>query len=450
MHRSLAVVTAFAAASAVALTAPSGAHADLVTPPLPLPTVSVPLPTEGTTVPAPELPATGTGTVPDLTGSNPLPSGGGGTGGGGGGGTAAGSGTGSSPATAGQSAPAGASEAAPAQALTAKQRLRRAKDATPMVAGTAAVRDLLDEESSPELLAASQDFLAADQGIAEIARQKRLMADLKAKARETAQVYRAYGYELITARATQQEMHSRADESGTRAASDAATRADLRVGEVLVAQQGARADFEQIAARFAEARDRLADANQRLASFAAARSSALQAVQAAKGSDIALNQARVAESGQLGSQIRALSAALSRSGRTVRGTGELAAPLDGSITSPFGMRKHPILGYVKLHTGTDIAGGSTILAADTGRVVMTVTSAAYGNFTVIDHGVVDGRRLTTAYAHQAQFLVREGDAVEKGQPIGIVGSTGYSTGPHLHFEVREDGAVVDPMTWLAR
>jgi murein DD-endopeptidase MepM/ murein hydrolase activator NlpD len=79
---------------------------------------------------------------------------------------------------------------------------------------------------------------------------------------------------------------------------------------------------------------------------------------------------------------------------------------------------------------------------------MTVVSTAYGNFTVVDHGVVDGKRLTTAYAHQARFLVAEGDAVRKGQPIGVVGSTGYSTGPHLHFEVREDGTVVDPARHL--
>ena len=81
---------------------------------------------------------------------------------------------------------------------------------------------------------------------------------------------------------------------------------------------------------------------------------------------------------------------------------------------------------------------------------MTVASTAYGNFTVIDHGVIDGKRITTAYAHQAQFLVGEGQAVTKGQQIGVVGATGYATGPHLHLEVREDGAVVDPTTWLAR
>ena len=79
---------------------------------------------------------------------------------------------------------------------------------------------------------------------------------------------------------------------------------------------------------------------------------------------------------------------------------------------------------------------------------MTVVSTAYGNFTVIDHGMIDGKRLTTAYAHQAQVPGQARRRGAKGEQIGLVGSTGYATGPHLHFEVREDGAVEDPMAWL--
>lgn len=79
---------------------------------------------------------------------------------------------------------------------------------------------------------------------------------------------------------------------------------------------------------------------------------------------------------------------------------------------------------------------------------MTVDSVDYGLFTVIDHGVIEGQRVTTAYAHQSSVLVKPGQEVSKGDPIGVLGSTGYSTGPHLHFEVREDGTVVDPLTWL--
>ena len=177
-----------------------------------------------------------------------------------------------------------------------------------------------------------------------------------------------------------------------------------------------RAEFEQLAARYHAAKQALADANSRLTALAGQRSTALQAVQAARGSDVALNQARLAESGQLGAQIDALSQALARRGDTVQGTGTSPARLAGVITSPYGMRFHPILHYTKLHTGTDFAGGSVIHAADDGRVLMTIVSTAYGNFTVIDHGMIDGQHITTAYAHQSRFLVRPGQRVVQGRP----------------------------------
>jgi murein DD-endopeptidase MepM/ murein hydrolase activator NlpD len=326
-----------------------------------------------------------------------------------------------------------------------------------MIAGTGQARDLVDDESSPQLLAASQEFLAADEAIAEIARQKRVMARLKTDARTTAQLYRAMGYDVAGAERAATAWHQRYDalpaDTGAaerRLVEDSATRADERVGDLVVARQGVRADFERIAARYDTAKRQLADADARVTALAAQRSSALSAVRAAQGSDVALNRARLAESGQLGSQIEALSEQLARRGDTVQGTGSFVHPLDGVITSPYGMRFHPILHYTKLHTGTDFAGGSVIKAADDGRVLMTVVSTAYGNFTVIDHGMVDGKHLTTAYAHQARFLVKPGQEVHKGDPIGIVGQTGYATGPHLHFEVRENGAVVDPVAFLAR
>jgi murein DD-endopeptidase MepM/ murein hydrolase activator NlpD len=194
----------------------------------------------------------------------------------------------------------------------------------------------------------------------------------------------------------------------------------------------------------------MAGADQRIETLAADRSSALTAVQAARSSDVALEQERLAESGQLGTEIESLSRGLAARGDTVQGAGTFTAPLPGSvITSPYGMRFHPILHYRKLHTGTDFAGGTSVIrAADDGRVIMTISSTAYGNFTVIDHGMRGGHHLTTGYAHQSRFLVHVGQVVHRGEPIGIVGQTGYATGPHLHFEVRLDGIVVDPMRFL--
>ncbi len=155
------------------------------------------------------------------------------------------------------------------------------------------------------------------------------------------------------------------------------------------------------------------------------------------------------QSGRLGEQIRAASAALRKAGDSVEGTGDFSRPGKGQLTSRYGPRFHPILRYTKLHTGADFgrADGS-VYAADDGVVLFTVANPAYGNMTVIDHGLIDGEPITTMYAHQARFLVKEGEQVKKGQPIGVIGSTGYSTGPHLHFEVREAGTVENPMPWL--
>jgi murein DD-endopeptidase MepM/ murein hydrolase activator NlpD len=443
-------VVAIAAAAVVAGTA-GGARADLGIPVptvTPLPTVSVPtlpLPTTSVPVPAPSLP--GATSLP--TGSLPGP---GGSGSGTGSGT---SGSGSSGTSAAGTAATSGGAAAPTTAAQRKKAARRQADATPMIAGTPAAADLVDDESSPQMYGASQQFLAADQAIAEIGRQKQLLAQLKQSAAETAHLYRAMGYDVAGAQQVADAWHARLDSlapdtaaATQRLVEDSATRADERHGGLAVSQQQVRAEFEALAAQYRVAKQALADANSRLTALAAQRSTALQAVQSAQGSDVALNQARLAESGQLGAQIDALSQQLARRGDTVQGTGTFAHPLDGVITSPFGMRFHPILHYTKLHTGTDFAGGSVIHAADDGRVLMTVVSTAYGNFTVIDHGMVDGKRITTAYAHQARFLVRPGQQVSKGDPIGIVGATGYATGPHLHFEVREDGTVVDPMTYL--
>lgn len=131
------------------------------------------------------------------------------------------------------------------------------------------------------------------------------------------------------------------------------------------------------------------------------------------------------------------------------GTGEFVRPGNGSITSEFGRRFHPILQYTKLHTGTDFGvGDGRIRAADSGTVVKAEFNSAYGNMVVVDHGEIDGQQISTMYAHQSGLMVDPGQDVEKGQHIGQIGSTGYSTGPHLHFEVRANGEPVNPRSWL--
>jgi len=124
--------------------------------------------------------------------------------------------------------------------------------------------------------------------------------------------------------------------------------------------------------------------------------------------------------------------------------GEYAWPAPGyyTITSPFGMRYHPILKVNKLHTGIDIAApkGTKVVAANAGTVVTAGYNTGYGNYVVINHG---GNQ-ATLYAHLSKISVGVNQVVKREQQIGLVGSTGYSTGNHLHFEIIIDGKQVDP------
>jgi murein DD-endopeptidase MepM/ murein hydrolase activator NlpD len=124
-------------------------------------------------------------------------------------------------------------------------------------------------------------------------------------------------------------------------------------------------------------------------------------------------------------------------------TGAPASPKSqGSTSSGFGMRAHPIDGVQKFHTGIDLRGkeGTPILAAADGVVRSAGTRGGYGNAVEIDHG----NGVTTLYGHASELGVKPGDQVQKGQEIGEVGMTGRATGPHLHFEVRVEGKPVDP------
>ena len=127
-------------------------------------------------------------------------------------------------------------------------------------------------------------------------------------------------------------------------------------------------------------------------------------------------------------------------------TGTMTWPADGEVTSPFGWRVHPIFGTQRLHTGIDIGAdyGDAIRAADGGVVIHADWMGGYGNAVIIDHG----NGISTLYAHNSQLLVSEGQTVAKGQTVARCGSTGYSTGPHLHFEVRHNGSPVNPLNYL--
>lgn len=125
------------------------------------------------------------------------------------------------------------------------------------------------------------------------------------------------------------------------------------------------------------------------------------------------------------------------------------APGNNTVVSQFGMRKHPILKKLRMHTGIDIDAdkGDPIVAAEEGTVIISgYNKGGYGYYIVIDHG----GGITTLYAHASKLLVSKGDKVKRGDKIALVGSTGLSTGPHLHFEVRKDGTPKDPLNFKAK
>ncbi len=125
-------------------------------------------------------------------------------------------------------------------------------------------------------------------------------------------------------------------------------------------------------------------------------------------------------------------------------------PISGRITSPFGWRTHPIFNSRTFHSGVDIGGPNygNILASNAGKVIYSGWYGGYGKVVIIDHGTINGNPMTTLYAHMSTIKVKQGDYVKKGQVVGLEGTTGYSTGPHCHFEVRINGKPNNPLNYI--
>ena len=121
-------------------------------------------------------------------------------------------------------------------------------------------------------------------------------------------------------------------------------------------------------------------------------------------------------------------------------------PIQGRITSPFGWRIHPIFNSRTFHSGVDIGGPNygAIKASNSGKVIYTGWYGGYGKVVIIEHGIVGGKPVSTLYAHMSSVKAVNGQTVKKGDVIGYEGTTGYSTGPHCHFEVRENGKPSNP------
>jgi murein DD-endopeptidase MepM/ murein hydrolase activator NlpD len=221
---------------------------------------------------------------------------------------------------------------------------------------------------------------------------------------------------------------------GRAAAERRATIATKRLQAAAVSVIGARTDEARVA------RDRLAEDRDRLATVESLKTSALESTRESRAEYLHEVEALAAQSAALADAIRQ---AQQEAGST--GTGQPSAagliwPCDGPVVSGFGIR------WGRMHEGIDIgcAYGAPNRAAAAGTVIYAGWMGGYGNLVVIDHG----NGLSTAYAHASSILVQVGQAVAQGETVSLVGSTGNSSGPHLHFEVRVNGVAVDPLLYL--
>jgi murein DD-endopeptidase MepM/ murein hydrolase activator NlpD len=231
------------------------------------------------------------------------------------------------------------------------------------------------------------------------------------------------------------------DERIARAVRGARARAAVERRATLDTRRLTAATVAAIAAKTEEARaarDRLAASRDSLASAEQLKSSALADVRETRAGYLAEVNALQAQSAALAAAIRNAQTSSSISGPDSHAG--LVWPVSGPITSGFGTR------WGRMHEGIDIAvpSGTPVHAAASGTVIYAAWMTGYGNLVVLDHG----NGLATAYAHNSSLLVSVGQHVSQGQTISLSGSTGHSTGPHVHFEVRVNGVAVDPLGYL--
>ncbi|MBP2355532.1 murein DD-endopeptidase MepM/ murein hydrolase activator NlpD [Kribbella aluminosa] len=219
----------------------------------------------------------------------------------------------------------------------------------------------------------------------------------------------------------------------------------------------ARAEAAATVKKVTELTKQVAADRAEAASVAAVKLTAFKAAEKEKNSELAQYNSLLRERNRvqqmLIAQAKAEKAAAAR--RNIpdpvpTGGGRLAYPVSSYITSPYGMRFHPILHIWKLHDGTDFSApcGTPVRAAADGVVTDKYFNGGYGNRLFISHGVIAGHSITTVYNHLSKYKAQVGERVQRGEIIAWSGTTGYSTGCHLHFMVYKDGTVVNPMGWL--
>jgi len=348
-----------------------------------------------------------------------------------------------------------------AQAASAKARRQlaatRAKDQ--QAAANLAVAEAAERKAERELGAVNQRITARKEHVGRVANTAYREGGLS----QLAVILEAESPEDFAARIAAVQSIAQTENSLLRDL--AGDRADLESGEARLAAMRdlaarARAEARKQLARTRMVEQRASAAEQRVSRLVRDRRAAFSAV----ARERAVEQRRIAalerERSTISAELAARAAAArarsssrsSSGGGSVGESGTFSPPINGPITSPYGMRVHPITGVYKLHDGTDFGAGcgTPIRAAAAGRVIWAKNRGGYGYQLAIDHGVIRGVNLVTSYSHMpvAGFAVGSGSQVDRGQIVGYVGATGYATGCHLHFMTYEDGSTVNPMRWL--
>jgi murein DD-endopeptidase MepM/ murein hydrolase activator NlpD len=199
------------------------------------------------------------------------------------------------------------------------------------------------------------------------------------------------------------------------------------------------------------AEDRAEDAVREVAELVRLKEEALTAAREERAASLQKYKDAKEESAKVTAALKAWEAKQKAAADAKLSAGRLLTPVHGEKSSDFGNRFDPYYNVWQLHAGVDLAadGGTPIHAAAAGKVIMAGWNGGYGNYTCISHGKYHGQSMSTCYGHQSKILVHEGQQVKRGELIGRVGTTGASTGDHLHFEVRLDGEPVQPLTFLA-
>ena len=352
----------------------------------------------------------------------------------------------------------------------AEARLRVAESELARARGQLAAAVIVDKRMQAALEAAVRELdrarAALAEGAAEVREQERTLGQL------AVQNYQLggpsmLGLSMVLTSKDPAELSGQLNSVKNVLEKESVTLDRLKASKVLLSVQEEQVETakEVVAVRREEAAENLetkealevraTEAEQKVSGLVAARGKAQHAAARAKAADARrlrqLKQERAKISRLLRERARAArKRAAAQSSHSRPADGFLSYPVDSYITSRYGMRLHPVYHRWTLHDGTDFgaACGTPIRAAASGTVIARYYNVGYGNRVIIDNGWHAGAGLGTAYNHLSGYSTHVGQRVQRGEVIGYVGNTGFSTGCHLHFMVFRNGATVNPMGWL--